>query len=54
MNKLRDLLEKQINDDGLWVEPLSTGDIVHAYLQQELRKLHAAVERHLGLCEEQE
>lgn len=49
--ELRKLLEKQIQDAALWIAPLQTGDVVHAYLQQELRKLHAAVEAHLEICE---
>jgi hypothetical protein len=54
MSALRELLEKQIDDVGLWIVPLMTGDIVHAYLQQELRRLHQAVEEHLEICEGKE
>lgn len=37
-----DVIKAQAEDDGLWFESES---IVEAYLQQELRRLHAAVER---------
>lgn len=35
------LVQHQANDDGLW---LVTDDVVTAYLQQELRRLHAVIE----------
>ena len=35
------LVYKQSSDSGLWVEPTTATE---AYLQQELRKLHAAIE----------
>jgi hypothetical protein len=38
---LRDLVEKQAEDEGLWFEAETAPE---AYLQQELRRLHAAVE----------
>jgi hypothetical protein len=45
---LRQLIEEQANDEALWADSLS---IVEAYLQQELRRLHAAVEQYLEECE---
>ena len=39
--ELIDLVNKQAEDEGLWMRSLS---IEEAYLQQELRKLHKAVE----------
>lgn len=51
MNKgtLKQLIEEQANDEGLWFDTLS---IVEIYLQQELRRLHVAVEEYLMECEE--
>ena len=37
----RDLVDKQAEDPGLW---FITETISEAYLQQELRKLHALIE----------
>ena len=39
--KLRQLTAQQAEDDGLW---FSAATAPEAYLQQELRKLHAAIE----------
>lgn len=39
--KLRQLVAQQAEDDGLWFNAATAPE---AYLQQELRKLHAAVE----------
>ena len=41
MRKITELVDKQAEDEGLWFEALTAPE---AYLQQELRKLHAAVE----------
>ena len=38
---VRRLVEKQAEDDGLWFIAETAAE---AYLQQELRKLHAAIE----------
>ena len=38
---LRALVEQQANDDGLWFLAATAPE---AYLQQELRRLHAAIE----------
>ena len=43
------LVNKQAEDDGLWFFPAQTAP--EAYLQQELRKLHAAVEALLSEAE---
>lgn len=43
--KLLKLVEEQANDDGLWFDARY---ITEAYLQQELRKLHALIEE---LCQ---
>lgn len=46
--KLRALVSEQAEDEGLWGVPLAgTQPITEAYLQQELRRLHAAVEAYL-------
>ena len=42
MSTPRELVEIQAEDEGLWFEAQTAAE---AYLQQELRKLHAAVER---------
>lgn len=39
--ELRQLVAQQAEDDGLWFNAVTAGE---AYLQQELRKLHAAIE----------
>lgn len=46
LRALRALVDEQAEDEGLWGLPLIPGtqSIVEAYLQQELRRLHAAVE----------
>ena len=38
---LKKLVDEQAKDEGLWA---NAENVVEAYLQQELRKLHAAVE----------
>ena len=42
---LRNVLDEQTNDDGLWFIAETCAE---AYLQQELRKLHAVIEEYLG------
>lgn len=42
LQSLFDLVERQAEDEGLWFVSIVTAP--EAYLQQELRKLHAAVE----------
>lgn len=44
-DELKKLLEAQIYDEALWYPNDRTAS--EAYLQQELRKLHAAVEKYL-------
>jgi hypothetical protein len=39
--ELRELVDRQAEDDGLWFIAQTAPE---AYLQQELRKLHAAIE----------
>lgn len=40
-----ELVNQQAEDEGLWVVPaLGTQPIMEAYLQQELRRLHALIE----------
>jgi hypothetical protein len=43
------LVDEQAEDNTLWCE---TDSIVEAYLQQELRKLHQAVELDSGKAEQ--
>ena len=38
---IKELVAKQADDDGLWSHAQTASE---AYLQQELRKLHAAIE----------
>lgn len=40
---IQQVLDEQANDEGLWCQP---ANIVEAYLQQELRRLHLAIEMH--------
>ena len=48
--KLRALIGEQIDDDALWLIYPGIGE---AYLQQELRRLHAFVENMLDcMCQE--
>jgi len=42
---LKELTSRQAEDDGLWFEAATAPE---AYLQQELRKLHAAIEDENG------
>ena len=44
MNELKKLIEKQIYDQRIWFMAETAPE---AYLQQALRTLHAAVEKHL-------
>lgn len=45
LTKIRKLVDEQANDDGLWGVKLDgTLPITEAYLQQELRRLHMAIE----------
>lgn len=45
LRELRTLVDEQAEDDGLWpIYPRGEQRITEAYLQQELRRLHAAVE----------
>lgn len=39
--KIRAMVDEQAKDDGLWFMPQTAPE---AYLQQELRKLHALIE----------
>ena len=41
MKQLRTITDRQAEDEGLWFEAVTAPE---AYLQQELRKLHSAVE----------
>jgi hypothetical protein len=41
LHGLRELVHRQAEDDGLWFDARY---VTEAYLQQELRKLHAAIE----------
>ena len=45
---LRKIVDEQAEDDGLWFKAETCAE---AYVQQELRKLHAAVESHLTAIE---
>jgi len=44
------VVREQAEDEGLWFDACTAPE---AYLQQELRRLHAAVERHHGIKGEQ-
>lgn len=46
--ELAELVESQAEDDGLWFEAETAAE---GYLQQELRRLHAAVEGYVLGCE---
>jgi len=46
---LGDLVQLQATDDGLWFDALTA---LEAYLQQELRRLHASVEASLAEARE--
>lgn len=41
LRELKELVDKQAEDDGLWFVARTAPE---AYLQQELRKLHDAIE----------
>lgn len=50
MATARGIVDEQTEDEGLWSTRLDgTTSIAEAYLQQELRRLHAAVERETDL-----
>ena len=42
---IKKLVDAQAEDEGLWFRAATAPE---AYLQQELRKLHAEIERHLS------
>lgn len=42
---IHDLVAKQAEDEGLWFQATTAAE---AYLQQELRRLHALIEREFG------
>lgn len=45
MKSIQDKVNEQAEDEGLWSVPFEgLQPIVEAYLQQELRKLHAVIE----------
>lgn len=44
-NELRLLIDRQMCDPCLWVLPSEIKDEFHGYFQQELRKLHHAIEK---------
>jgi len=41
LKAIRDMVDKQAEDEGLWFDAVTCPE---AYLQRELRKLHAAIE----------
>ena len=41
LRQAKELVDQQAEDEGLWFEALTAPE---AYLQQELRKLHAVIE----------
>lgn len=46
LEKIRAVVDQQAEDAALWaVYPRGTQPIAEAYLQQELRKLHAVIEQ---------
>ena len=45
LDRIRALVDEQAEDEALWaVYPLGQQPIAEAYLQQELRRLHALIE----------
>lgn len=45
LKRIRDLVDEQAEDEALWaVYPFGEQPIAEAYLQQELRRLHALIE----------
>lgn len=42
--RIRAIAAEQAEDDGLWSLPMGQQPIMEAYLQQELRRLHAVIE----------
>lgn len=45
LQRIRALVDEQAEDEGLWgINPFGEQPITEAYLQQELRRLHALVE----------
>ncbi len=45
LRNIREVVDAQAEDDGLWFEAQTAPE---GYLQQELRRLHAAVEGDIG------
>lgn len=45
LSDLKAIVDEQAEDEGLWFVAATAPE---AYLQQELRRLHAAVEAHLS------
>lgn len=48
--QLKALIDRQAEDDGLWFQPIYASE---AYLQENLRVLHAAVEAVLASSQSQ-
>ena len=46
MNDPQTVVEEQAKDEGLWFVPITASE---AYLQQELRRLHAVIEEQKAL-----
>ncbi len=45
LSRIRALVDEQAEDEGLWaIYPFGEQPIAEAYLQQELRRLHALIE----------
>ncbi len=45
LSDIRALVDEQAEDEALWaIHPFGTQPITEAYLQQELRRLHALIE----------
>lgn len=54
LRPLRKIVDAQAEDEALWaIYPFGEQPIVEAYLQQELRALHAAVETALASVEDE-
>lgn len=43
LKQLQAMVDEQAEDEGLWFQAVTASE---AYLQQELRKLHACIERY--------
>ena len=46
LKQIKELVDKQVNDEGLWFIAKTAPE---AYLQQELRKLHALIEEDIKI-----